>query len=128
VFRRVAASGWGSIDVLTNGVFREPCTFHFSREALRAVDAAFDVNLLTVIRGQDRNGQHFEMTDILAGRGKILVFCDRDGIAYRNERLNRDFKLASRVEFETPGAGVLENTQGLCAKVWLLGCVRVRPL
>jgi hypothetical protein len=47
---------------------------------------------------------------------------------YRNERLGRDFKLASRVEFETPTAGVLENVQGLCAKVRLLGCVRVRSL
>jgi hypothetical protein len=128
VFRRAAGSGWGSIDVLTNGVFREPCTFHLSREALRAVDAGFDVNLLTVIRGQDRKGQNFEMTDILAGRGKILVFYDHDGIVYRNERLDRDFKLASKVEFDTPGAGVLENIQGLCAKVWLFGCVRVRSI
>lgn len=46
---------------------------------------------------------------------------DRDGIVYRNERLARDFKLASRVDFETPAAGVLENVQGLCAKVLLLG-------
>jgi hypothetical protein len=53
---------------------------------------------------------------------------DRDGIVYRNERLARDFRLASRVEFETPAAGVLENVQGLCAKVLLLGCVRVRSL
>lgn len=128
VFRRAAASGWGSIDVLTDGVFREPCTFHLSREALRAVDAAFDVNLLTVIRGQDRKGQDFEMTDILAGRGKLFVFYDRDGIVYRNERLDRDFKLASRVEFDTPVAGVLENIHGLCAKVWLFGCVRVRSM
>jgi hypothetical protein len=37
VFGRAAALGWGSIDVLTHGVFREPCTFHLSREALRAV-------------------------------------------------------------------------------------------
>ena len=31
VFRRAAASGWGSVDVLTHGVFREPCTFYLSR-------------------------------------------------------------------------------------------------
>jgi hypothetical protein len=128
VFRRAAASGWGSIDVLTDGVFREPCTFHLSRETLCAVDAAFDVNLLTVIRGEDTEGHDFEMTDILAGRGKLFVFYDRDGIVYRNQRLDRDFKLASRVEFDTPGAGVLENIHGLCAKVWLFGCVRVRSM
>jgi hypothetical protein len=128
VFRRAAASGWGSIDVLTDGAFREPCTFHLSRETLRAVDAAFDVNLLTVIRGQDRKGQDFEMTNILAGRGKLFVFYDRDGIVHRNEKLDRDFKFASRVEFDTPGAGVLENIHGLCAKVWLFGCVRVRSI
>jgi len=128
VFRRAAAAGWGSIDVLTDDAFREPCTFHFSREALRAVDAAFDVNLLTVIRGRDRKGQDFEMTDILAGRGKLFVFYDRGGIVYRNERLDRDFKLASRVDFDTPGAGVLENIHGLCAKVWLFGCLRVRSM
>src|SRR5512143_653547 len=60
VFRRAAASGWGSIDVLTDSVFREPCTFHLPREALRAIDAAFDVDLLTVIRGQDVKGQDFQ--------------------------------------------------------------------
>jgi hypothetical protein len=46
----------------------------------------------------------------------------------RNERLARDFRLASRVEFETLTAGVLENVEGLCAKVRLLGCVRIRSL
>ena len=68
------------------------------------------------------------MTALLAGRGKLVVLYDRDGIVYRNERLARDFKLASRVEFETPAAGAFENVQGLCAKVRLLGCVRVRSL
>jgi hypothetical protein len=92
------------------------------------VDAAFDVNLLTVIRGEDTEGHDFEMTDILAGRGKLFVFYDRDGIVYRNQRLDRDFKLASRVEFDTPGAGVLENIHGLCAKVWLFGCLRIRSM
>ena len=29
VFGRAAVAGWGSIDVLTNSVFREPCTFYF---------------------------------------------------------------------------------------------------
>jgi hypothetical protein len=128
VFGRAAAAGLGSVVVLTQGVFREPCTFYFSREALRAVDAAFVLDLVTVIRGQDENGKDFEMTALLAGRGKLVVFYDRDGIVYRNERLARDFKLASRVEFETPAVGVLENVQGLCAKVLLLGCVRVRSL
>jgi hypothetical protein len=128
VFGRAAVADWGSIDVLTNSVFREPCTFYLSREALRAVDAAFLLDLMTVIRGQDKKGQDFEMVALLAGRGKLLVLYDRDGIVYRNERLARDFRLASRVEFETPAAGVLENVQGLCAKVLLLGCVRVRSL
>jgi hypothetical protein len=128
VFRRAAASGWGSIDVLTHAVFRKPCTFHFSREALRAVDAAFDLRLLPPLRGQDRKGQDFEMADILAGRGKLVVFYDRDGIVYRNETLNRDFTLASRIEFDTPVAGVLDNIHGLCAKVFLFGCVRVRSM
>jgi len=128
VFRRAAVAGWGSIDVLTDGVFREPCTFHFSREALRALDAAFDLNFPTVIRGQDRSGQDFEMAAILAGRGKLFVFYDRDGIVYRNDRFDRDFKLASRVEFDTPGGGVLENIHGLCAQAWLFPCVRVRSM
>src|SRR6185436_13458529 len=82
----------------------------------------------TVIRGRDTKGQDFEMAAILVGRGKLVVFYDRDGIVYRNVRLARDFKLASRIEFETPAAGVLENVQGLCAKVLLLGCVRVRSV
>ena len=53
VFGR-AAGGWGSVDVLTQDMFRQPCTVYFSREALRAVDAAFELDLVTVIRGQDR--------------------------------------------------------------------------
>jgi hypothetical protein len=68
------------------------------------------------------------MSALLAGRGKIVVLYDRGGIVYRNERLGRDFTLASRVEFETPAAGALKNVQGLCAKVLLLGCVRVRSI
>jgi hypothetical protein len=127
-FRRAAAAGWGSIDVLTHGVFREPCTFYLSREALRAVDAAFDLDLLTVIRGQDRKGQDFEMAALLAGRGKLVVFYDRDGIVYRNERLDRAFTLASRVGLDTPVAGALENVHGLCAKVLLFGCVRIHSI
>jgi hypothetical protein len=128
VFGRAAAAGWGSVDVLTNSVFREPCTFYFSRDALRAVDAAFVLDLVTPIRGRDEKGQDFEMTALLAGRGKLVVWYDRDGIVYRNERVARDFKLVSRVEFETPAAGVLDNVQGLCARVLLLGCVRVRSV
>ena len=128
VFGRAAAAGWGSVDVLTNSVFREPCTFYFSREALRAVNAAFVLDLVTAIQGQDKKGQDFEMIALLAGRGKIVVLYDRGGIAYRNERLGRDFTLDSRVEFETPAAGALENVQGLCANVRLLGCVRVRSI
>ena len=128
IFERAAAAGWGSVDVLTNNVFREPCTFYFSGEALRAVDAAFDLDLVTVIRGQDKKGQDFEMTALLAGRGKLVTVYDRDGIVYRNERLRRDFRLASRVVFETPTDGVLENVEGLCAKVRLLKCVRIRSL
>jgi hypothetical protein len=128
VFRRAAAAGWGSVEVLTQDVFREPCTFYLSREALRAVDAAFDLDLLTVIRGHDTKGRDFEMSAILVGRGKLVVFYDRDGIVYRNGKLARDFKLASRVEFETPAVGVLENVQGLCAKVLLFGCVRIRSV
>jgi hypothetical protein len=128
IFERAAAAGWGSVDVLTNSVFREPCTFYFSGEALRAVDAAFVLDLVTVIRGQDKRRQDFEMTALLAGRGKLVVLYDRDAIVYRNERLGRDFRLASRVVFETPTAGVLENVEGLCAKIRLLKCARIRSL
>jgi len=128
LFGRAAAAGWGSVDFLTSSVFREPCTFYFSRKVLRAVDAAFELDLVTVVRGLDKKGQDFEMTALLAGRGKLVVQYDRDRIVYKNERLARAFQLASRVEFETPAAGVLENVQGLCAKVPLLGCVRVRSL
>src|ERR1051325_4528908 len=127
IFAR-AAAGWGSVDVLTNSVFREPCTFYFSGEALRAVDAAFELDLVTVIRGQDKKGKDFEMTAFLAGRGKLVALYDRDGIVYRNERLARDFRLASRVEFETINVGSLENVGGLCAKLRLFGCVRIRSL
>jgi hypothetical protein len=68
------------------------------------------------------------MTAMLAGRGKLVAFYERDGIVYRNEKQDRDFELASRIEFDTPVAGVLEKIHGLCAKVLLLGCVRVRSM
>ena len=55
--RRAAAAGLGSVDAFTQGVFWEPCTFYFSREALRAVNKAFDLDLVTVIRGQTRTGK-----------------------------------------------------------------------
>jgi hypothetical protein len=128
IFARAAAAGWGSVELLTSRVFREPCTFYFSGEALRAVDAAFVLDLVTVIRGRDRKGQDFEMTGLLAGRGKLVALYDRDGIVYRNEKMARDFRLASRVVFETPTAGVLENVEGLCAKIRLLKCVGIRSL
>lgn len=128
VFRRAAAAGWGSIDVLTHDVFREPCTFHFSRQALRAVDASFALDLVPPMRGRDTEGQVFEMAALLAGRGELVVFYDRDGIAYRDEDHGREFELASRIEFDTTAAGTLENIQGCCAKVFLVGCVRVRSM
>jgi hypothetical protein len=128
IFARAAAAGWGSVELLTSSVFREPCTFYFSGAALRAVDAAFVLDLVTVIRGQDKKRQNFEMTALLAGRGKLVALYDRDGIVYRNERLARDFRLAARVVFETPTDGVLDNVEGLCAKVQLLKCVRIRSL
>jgi hypothetical protein len=68
------------------------------------------------------------MTALLAGRGKLVVFYGRGGILYRNEKLNRVFELAPRIEFDTPVAGALEGIHGLCAKVLLLGCVRVRSM
>ena len=127
VFGRAAVAGWGSVDVLTNSVFREPCTFYFSREALRAVDAAFVLDLVTVIRGQDKKGHDFEMTALLAGRGKLVVLYDRDGIIYRNERLARDFRLASRVEFETPAAGGTRKCPG-AVRQSSTGGLRARPI
>jgi hypothetical protein len=128
VFSRASASGWGSIDLLTRDLFREPCAFHFSREALRSVDAAFDLDLPSPIRGKDNDGQNFGMVGLLAGRGKVLIFYDRDGIVYRNKMHDRNLRLASRIEFDTPTAGVLDNVHGLCAQVLLFGCVRIRSI
>jgi hypothetical protein len=128
IFRRASAAGWGNIDLFTHGVFREPCAFYLSREALRSVDAAFDLNLPTVIRGKDKSGQDFEMAALLAGRGRILLFYDRDGIVYRNEGEQRDFKLASRVEFDTPAPGAIQNIRGLWARVLLFGWVGIRSV
>jgi hypothetical protein len=78
--RRASASGWGSMELFTNDAFREPCTFHLSREALRLVDTAFDLDLVTPVKGKDKRGKDFEMTAALAGRGRVLLLYDRDGI------------------------------------------------
>jgi len=128
VFSRASAAGWGSIDLLTRDLFRTPCAFHFSREALRSVDAAFDLDLPSPIRGKDKDGKAFGMIGLLAGRGKVLIFYDRDGIVYRNKMHDRNFKLASRIELDTPAAGVFDNVHGLCAQVLLFGCVRIRSI
>jgi hypothetical protein len=126
--RRASASGWGSMEFFANIAFREPCTLYLSREALRSVDKAFELDLVTPVRGKDRRGKDFEMTAALAGRGRLLLFYDRDGIVYRNERENRDFKLASRVEFDAPGPDLLQNAHGLWARVLLLGWVGIRSI
>jgi hypothetical protein len=126
--RRASVSGWGSMEFFTNVAFRGPCTFYLSREALHSVDRAFDLDLLTPVKGKDKRGKDFEMTAALAGRGRLLLFYDRDGIVYRNEEENRDFKLASRVEFDAPGPEVLQNVRGLWAKVLLLGWVGIRSI
>ena len=91
-------------------------------------DAAFDLDLLTPVRGKDKRGKDFEMTAALAGQGRVILLYDRDGIVYRNERENRDFKLASRVEFETPAPGIVLNVHGLWAKVLLFGWVSIRSI
>jgi hypothetical protein len=128
IFDRAAAAGWGSIDLFTQDVFRGSCVFYLPADALRGVDASFDVNLLTPIHGHDNRGQAFEMRGIIGGRGRLLVFYDRDGIAYHNEREDHDFTLASRVEFETPDIGNLESVHGLCAEVFLFGCLTIRSI
>jgi hypothetical protein len=126
--RRASAAGWGSMEFFANVAFREPCTLYLSREALRAVDRAFELDLLTPVKGKDKRGKDFEMTAAVAGRGRLLLFYDHDGIVYRNERENRDFKLASRVEFDAPGPELLQNVHGLWARVLLFGWVGIRSL
>jgi hypothetical protein len=126
--RRASVSGWGSVEFFANVAFREPCTLHLSGKALRSVDTAFDLDLLTPVKGKDKRGKDFEMTSALAGRGRLLLFYDRDGIVYRNERENRDFKLASRVEFDAPGPDLLQNVHGLWARVLLFGWVGIRSI
>lgn len=128
VFHRAVQVGWGGIDLFTNDVFREPCAFYLSRETLRALDDTFKFDLLTVIRGQDEGGREFEMLAMIAGRGKLRTFYERSGIVYRNEDERREFELSARVEFDTPANGRLENVHGLCTKVLLLGCLRIRSL
>jgi len=125
---RASASGWGSMEFFTTVAFREPCTLYLSREALRSVDTAFDLDLLTPVEGKDNRGKDFEMTAALAGRGRLLLFYDRDAIVYRNAKENRDFKLASRVEFDAPGPELLQNVHGLWAGVLLVGWVRIRSV
>jgi hypothetical protein len=128
VFSRASASGWGTIDVLTHDLFREPCAFYFPREALRSVDDAFALDLPSPIQGRDKNGKRFAMAALLAGRGQLRIFYDRDGIVYRNEMHGRSFKLASQIGFGLPAAGVIDDVHGLCAQVSLLGCVRIRSI
>jgi hypothetical protein len=128
VFRRAVRVGWGGIDLFTNDVFREPCAFYLSRQTLLALDNAFEFDLLTVIRGRDESGRKFEMLAMIAGRGKLRTFYERSGIVYRNDDEQREFELASRVEFDTPASGRLENVRGLCTKVLLLGCLKIRSL
>ncbi|MEW6271207.1 MAG: hypothetical protein AB1689_18145 [Thermodesulfobacteriota bacterium] len=128
LFRRAAEAGWGSVELFTRDVFREPCVFYLHRDTLRSVDESFELDLVTAVRGTDEDGRPFEMAAILAGNGKLLLFYERGGIVYFNEREQRSFELASRVELETPARGRLEEVRGLCAEVALLGCVDIESL
>lgn len=128
IFGKAAAAGWGGIDLFTSGLFREPCVFHMPSRALRALDARYEIDLLTVISGKDKDNQFFQMRGVLGGLGKVLVFYDRDGIVYRNPKHDRDFMLSSRVEFESPARGRIENVDGLCAEVQALGCVGIHSM
>jgi len=56
------------------------------------------------------------------------AFYDRDGIVYRHEGEKRDFRLASRVAFDSSDDGRLENVRGLCVEVALWGCVAIRSM
>jgi len=128
LFERAAAAGWGGIDLFTSRLFRQPCLFHLPSSALRQVDSRFDFDLVTVIRGKDKNDRSFEMSGMLGGFGKVLVFYDRDGIVYRNPKHDRDFMLSSRVEFDSPSSGTIDNVDGVCAEVSPLGCLEVRSM
>lgn len=128
LFGRAADAGWGSVELLTRDAFREPCVFYLSRETLRGVDARFDLDLVTAVRGVDEDGRPFEMAALLAGNGKLLAFYDRGGIVYYNPREDRNFELAARVALTTPAPGRFEDVQGLCAEVVLLGCVDIESL
>jgi hypothetical protein len=68
------------------------------------------------------------MAALLAGRGKLLVFYDRDGIVYRNVRRNRDFKLAARLEFENPVPGTPAERPRPLGRVLLFGWVKIRSI
>jgi len=128
VFGRAAQAGWGGIDLFTDDVFREPCAFYLSPQTLRALDKAFEFDLLTVIHGKDVRGREFAMLAMIAGRGKLRVFYERGGIVYHDEKEHRDFELAARVDFDTPARGRLENVRGLCTEVLLLGCLDIHSL
>ena len=127
VFGRAAAAGWGSVDVLTNSVFREPCTFYFSREALRAVNAAFVLDLVTAIQGQDKKGQDFEMIALLAGRGKIVVLYRprRDRVQEREAGPRLHARLPGRIR--NAGRRCARKCPGALRQCPAVG-LRARPL
>jgi len=41
-YSRAAAAGWGGIDLFTDGVFPESCTFYLPADRLHTVDTTFD--------------------------------------------------------------------------------------
>src|SRR5690606_3530711 len=128
LFQRASDAGWGSVQFLTGDAFREPCTVYLSQDVLRSVDDRFELDLVTRVQGQDQHGRDFAMIAMLAGNGRLLAVYDRDAIVYRNEKEERDFQLASRIALATPAHGRLENIDGLCAEVTLLGCIDIDSL
>lgn len=128
LFERAAEAGWSSVELFTRDVFREPCTLYLSQDVLHAIDERFRLDLLTAVRGEDQRGRDFAMRAMLGGRGRLVALYDRDDIVYWNPREGRDFGLSSRVRLETPARGRLEDIEGLCAHVTLLGCLDIDSL
>lgn len=128
LFTRAADAGWSSVELFTRDAFREPCTPYLSQDVLQAIDERFRLDLLTVVRGEDQRERDFAMHAMLGGWGRLVAPYDRDDIVYWNPREERDFGLSSRVRLATPGRGRLEDVEGLCAEVSLLGCVDIDSL
>jgi hypothetical protein len=114
-----------NLDVFSGEIAREKCAVEVPAKVLSALDASFDLHLVTSIAGNDNDEKPFHMISLIAWNGLLSMIYDRGDIAYHDKTNDRHFKFARVVKIETPEEGLFDNVSGLEVHVNLIGYLTV---